>query len=84
MKTKDIVLIEWIDAQTLSPTLGIVNIEELKNESPILTKSVGFLVSVNKDCYVIANELWEEANDVKYIHIIPKCCVKKVKVLKNP
>ena len=83
-KTKplDIVLIEWIDAQSYNLSQPNVPIEDLKEERPILTKSVGFLVSENEDCYVIADELWEETEEVRWIHIIPKCCVKEIRRVK--
>ena len=78
-----IVLIEWVDAQSLNPQIPLTDIEELRDLKPILAKTVGFLIAENEECYIIGDEYWEEANEVRWIHIIPKCCVKKVKFLKG-
>ena len=81
-KKLKIVLIEWIDAQSFNPQLPLIPVEELKDETPITTKSVGFLVAKNKECYVIADEYWEETDEVKWVHIIPKCCLKRIEVMR--
>lgn len=75
------VLIKWIDAQTLNPNLGLIGVEDLQDEKPVMANSIGFLVAENKECYVIADEAWDGFGEVKYVHVIPKCSVKSVVVL---
>jgi len=73
-----IIQIKWADAQTLD--VGLVNIDELQNEVPVIATIVGYLVAENEKCYVLAEEMWGNSS-VKYIHVIPKCSVKNVEFL---
>lgn len=50
----EIILIDWVDAQTIS---GQYSIEDFKDELPVKAKSVGFLIADKKDCYIIADEM---------------------------
>ena len=74
-----IVKVEWIDAQRLE--LGCIQQEELPDLKPIVGEIVGFLVHEDKERIVIAQERWKELGGCKYVHVIPKCSVIKIKVI---
>jgi len=79
------VLIEWIDAQTID-FHGLFVVEDTEGIKPCKAQSVGFLIREDKENYFIAPEMWPEANTegvckFKYLHIIPKAYVVKRRFL---
>ena len=64
-----IVKIEWIDAQVCD--VGLISIDEIEF-LPCVAEIVGFMVKETDDNYYLAQELWKETNQCKYIHVIPK------------
>ncbi len=76
----EIVKVTWIDAQRLE--LGCIQQEELPDLRPIEGEIIGFLVHEDKERIVIAQERWKELGGCKYVHVIPKCSVIKIKRLK--
>jgi len=63
-----IVLLEWVDVQSLDT--GLIYPEDLQ-DNPVKCKIVGFLVKETAENYFLAKEIWENGM-CKYIHIIPK------------
>ncbi len=72
----EIVKITWIDAQRLE--IGCQDVNEMKNIQPIECDIVGFKVDEDDKRIVIAQEKWEETNQIKYVHVIPKCSIIKI------
>ena len=79
VKMNEIVKVTWIDAQRLE--LGCYQKEELPDLEPIEGEIVGFKVHEDKERIVIAQERWVEPEGCKYIHVIPKCSIIKIKKL---
>ncbi len=77
---KKIVRITWIDAQRIETSLW--DEKEVEKIEPIECDIVGFLIYENKDKIIIAQERWEESKQIKYITIIPKCSIIKIKRLR--
>ena len=76
----DVVLVEWIDDQTV--TTALMDVKDVENIEPLVAKVVGFRIFENKERIVLSQELWEEQDSVEYIHIIPKRSVLKIRKLK--
>ena len=74
------VKITWMDAQRIE--LGVQQLEEIKEIEPIPCDILGFLVHETKDKIIIAQEKWDNLAGFKYIHIIPKISILKVKEVK--
>lgn len=66
----NIVKVTWIDAQRLE--LGMPTIREAENIKPIFCDIVGFLVYEDKEKVVLAQENWDDVQQIKYVHAIPK------------
>lgn len=81
-KEMPIVKVRWIDAQLIAPSVQDAA-ELLENVEPIPCEVVGFLLANKDDCVVVAHESWPETNQVKYVHVIPKCSIIKVTRLKG-
>ena len=79
---RDVVLVEWVDTQVLDPYL-MFGLDELENVKPVLMRTVGFLIRNDEECIVLSKEFIEESKQVRIVHVIPKCCVKKIKKLKG-
>jgi len=77
-----IVEICWLDAQLqmLDSLKHYTEIDEFNCE--VYCSIVGYLIKETEKVYVLAKEIWDEGS-VKYIHIIPKCLVKKLKILQR-
>ena len=75
-----IVLVRWIDTQRID--IGMQRVEEFEDIEPLYCEIVGFLIKEDEKKIVLAQELWENNEGIKYIHIIPKCSIKKVIYLK--
>ena len=74
----EIVKVTWIDAQRLE--LGIIQFSELPDLKPIPGEIVGFKVHEDDERIVIAQEKWDEGQGCKYVHIIPKVSIIKIKI----
>lgn len=77
MVKEEIVKVTWIDAQRLE--LGCIHPEELPDLKPIRGEIIGFKVHEDKERIVIAQERWLEIGGCKYVHVIPKCSIVKIK-----
>lgn len=77
----EIVKVTWIDAQRLE--VGVIQNEELPEIKPINCDIVGFKVHEDKDRIIIAQEKWDELAGCKYLHVIPKCSIIKIKKLEE-
>ena len=75
-----IVEVEWLDAQRLE--LGVQHQEDIADLQPIPCNIVGFLIHEDKERIVIAQEKWDDLQGFKYVHVIPKCSVIKIRRLK--
>ncbi len=75
-----IVKVTWIDAQRLE--LGVQHQEDIADLQPIPCNIVGFLIHEDKERIVIAQEKWDDLQGFKYVHVIPKCSVIKIRRLK--
>jgi len=80
LKTGKIVLIKWIDAQSIDMG-GIFCKREALEVKPIFANIVGFVVADTEKHYCLAREKWG-FDQFKYLHIIPKRSVIEVLVLK--
>jgi len=74
-----IVKITWIDAQSINTKW--TPIEEAKDYDTVETDIVGFLIDETKERIILSEECGEGL--VKYIHIIPKRSILKIKELKE-
>jgi len=72
--------VTWLDAQRVE--LGVQHQEDIANLQPIPCDIVGFLIHEDKERIVIAQEKWNDLQGFKYVHVIPKCSVIKIKKLK--
>lgn len=86
MKEHKLIHLIWVDAQTVRFD-GLFTLEDTDGVEPCEARSIGFLVKETKDAYYLAPEMWPEANiegraKFKYLHIVPKRYVKKVRFLK--
>jgi hypothetical protein len=75
-----------MDAQTVRFD-GLFTVEDTLDVEPCEAQSIGFLVRETKEAYYMAPEMWPEANiegraKFKYLHIVPKLYVRKVRFLK--
>ncbi len=75
-----IVKITWLDAQRVE--LGVQHQEDIADLQPIPCDIVGFLIHEDKERIVIAQEKWDDLQGFKYVHVIPKCSVIKIRRLK--
>ncbi len=75
-----IVRVTWLDAQRVE--LGVQHQEDIADLQPIPCDIVGFLIHEDKDRIVIAQEKWDDFQGFKYVHVIPKCSVIKIRKLK--
>jgi len=77
-----ILKVTWTDAQTVN--VGLEDIEVLRKEGlpPAICETVGFLINEDDKSLMLAQELWNSENKVKYIHLIPKSLVIKRRVLR--
>ena len=76
----EIVKVTWIDAQRLE--LGVIQSEELPDLKPIIGEIVGFKVHEDDERIVIAQEKWD-IGGCKYVHVIPKVSIIKIKQLEE-
>jgi len=76
----EIVRVTWLDAQRVE--FGVQHQEDISDLQPIPCDIVGFLIHEDKNRIVIAQEKWEDLQGFKYVHVIPKCSVIKIKRLK--
>ena len=74
----DIVEVEWIDAATTTHELSL---DQAREQTCMPARSVGYLISNNKERVVLAMTEFTEAGDVKFLHNIPKGMIKKIKKL---
>lgn len=85
MKRK-LVLIEWVDSHE---GRGWRSISDIENTAELLyCRSVGWLISENPDCVIIASHISGEKNEGIKIYAcgdmcIPKCSIKKTTVLRT-
>jgi len=75
-----IVKVTWIDAQRVETSLW--DEKEVEEIEPMECDIVGFLIYENTKKVIIAQERWDESKQIKYITIIPKCSIIKIKELK--
>ena len=64
----NVVMIEWIDVQSIQE--GLIYPHEMDLE-PVHCFLVGFLVKETESNYYLAKEYWD-SGQCKYLHIIPK------------
>jgi len=76
IKFLDIIEIEWIDTQSLDE--GLISKEYLNNIKPVKACVCGYFIKETKESVIIAHEKWEN-EEFKYIHIIPKASILKIK-----
>lgn len=82
-----IVKVEWLDAQTGFSTPE--TIEELEQEKPTCTLSVGYLITDDKDKIILGFMKWGEDDEIikntmfKHWQLIPKGMIKKITELKE-
>ena len=81
MVKKDIVKVKWIDAQRLE--LGIVKEDEFSEIEPLACEIVGHKIFENEKWITLAQELWDENQGAKYVHVIPKVSILKITKLKE-
>ena len=76
-----IVKIDWIDARTL---WEVLTKEDLMKEVPIEVTTVGYLVDDNENVVILSSMLNKDVDKIyfKTSHIIPKCLIKKIEVMK--
>lgn len=78
-----IVEVEWEDART---ELDAAGADEIKECGGRYSKTVGFLVEKTKKHIKLAGLFFPETKDdfpiFKYIHIIPRSLIRKMRVLK--
>lgn len=82
MKKHDLIKVIWQDAQTIE---DLSSEEEVLNEEPIITETVGHYVGENKTSIFVALMLWkgEDYSKVKYCQEIPKGMIRKKIKLKE-
>ena len=76
----EIVKVTWIDAQRIE--LGILQDNELPDVQAIEGNIVGFKVHEDKNRIIIAQERWD-IGGCKYVHVIPKCSIIKIRKLEE-
>ncbi len=77
----EIVRVTWIDAQRVE--LGVQHQEDIEDLHPIPCDIVGFKIHEDKERIVIAQEKWDNLMGFKYVHVIPKISIIKIKRLKE-
>ena len=83
MKNKyKIVEVEWYDAQTYESYAE--EIGDLKKWELLLTHTIGYLIFEDKEKVIVGFVVFGvgEEDKVKYIQMIPKGMIKKIRVLK--
>ena len=74
-----IIEVEWMDAQTgFSVPLTL---EEVREEEPIITTSIGYLLDENEERIILGFMLFG-GDSVKHWQLIPKGMIRKRRVLK--
>lgn len=73
------VLVYWTDAQTIS---SMVPISDLKDLELVPCVNCGFLMHKDKEKVVLAEQVWMDYYQVKYVHAIPKSMITKIVRLK--
>ena len=77
-----IIKVDWIDASTI---WEVLTEQELKEKQLIEVTTIGYLVDENEHRIAMASMVNREAENIffKTSHLIPKCLVKNIEVLKN-
>ena len=76
-----IVEVEWFDAQ--SGFSSPLTVEELIQEKPFHSFSVGYLVAEDKEKIVLGFMMFGEEVMIKHWQLIPKGMIKKINVIKS-
>lgn len=84
MKSRKLVLIEWIDSH--SPSNRWERVESLSCK-PVLATSVGFVMNENREgIQIVAHFTGSEERDIEYAGgamFIPKCAIRSRKAIKG-
>ncbi len=81
MKKYKIVEVEWLDAQ--SGFSSPLNLEELEQEKPFHTFSVGYLLTEDKEKIILGFMMFGDEGLFKHWQLIPKGMIKKIKVIRK-
>lgn len=75
-----LVQIKWVDSHSPSANIWIDECDI--DHSPLNIKTVGWVINKSKQSITVANQIaGENSNQVSGVITIPRCCIKKMKIL---